>query len=69
VPWTAHAKNEDILRTAGCKPELLNIVKERKVSYLGHILRGGKYYIPKLILEGKPGKKATLLAEEQRGLV
>jgi len=53
VPWTAHATNKEILRTAGCERELLNIVKERKVSYFGHILRGGKYYIPKLILDGK----------------
>jgi len=57
----AHATNEEILRTAGCERELLNIVKERKVSCLGPIVRGGKYYITKLILQGKiagcrPGK-------------
>lgn len=63
VPWTAHATNEEVLRTAGYEREMLNIVKERKVSYLGHILRGDKYYIPKLILQGKiegrrgPGRK------------
>ncbi|ENN78857.1 hypothetical protein YQE_04688, partial [Dendroctonus ponderosae] len=39
VPWTAHATNKEILRTAGCEREILNIVKERKVFYLGHILR------------------------------
>jgi len=59
MPWTAHATNEETLRTAGCERELLNIVKERKVSYLGHILGGVKYYIPKLIPEGK--------IEERRG--
>lgn len=53
VPWTARATNEEILRTAGCERGILNIVKERKVSYLGHIFTGGKYYISKLILQGK----------------
>lgn len=63
IPWTAHTTNEEVLRTAGCERELLNIVKERKISYLGHILRGSKYHIPKLILQGKiegrrgPGRK------------
>jgi len=33
--------------------ELLGIVKVRKISYLGHILRGARYSIPKLILQGQ----------------
>jgi len=53
VPWIAHAINEEILRTACYEREILSIVKERKVSYIDHIFRGGKYHIPTLILQGK----------------
>lgn len=32
---------------------LKDIVKERKIKYLGHILRGDSYKILRLIIEGK----------------
>ena len=63
IPWTAHRSNEEVLEMAGVQRELLHIVKNRKISYLGHILRGDRYSIPKLILQGKiegrrgPGRK------------
>ena len=55
--------NDEVLRRAGVERELLSIVKQRKTSYLGHILRGDRYSIPKLTIQGKiegrqgPGRK------------
>ena len=63
ISWTEHITNDDVLLRAGVERELLNIVKQRKTSYLGHILRGSRYFIPKLIVQGKiegrrgPGRK------------
>lgn len=53
ISWTDHMSNNDVLLRAGVERELLDIVKQRKTSYLGHILRGDRYSIPKLILQGK----------------
>ena len=55
--------NDEVLLRAGLERELLGIVKQRKTSYLGHILRGDRYSIPKLTIQGKievrrgPGRK------------
>ena len=55
--------NDQVLLRAGVERELLGIVKQRKTSYLGHILRGDRYSIPKLTIQGKiegrrgPGRK------------
>lgn len=53
IPWTAHVTNEEVLRRAQCDRELLHIIKQRKTAYLGHIVRGSRYDILKLIMEGK----------------
>lgn len=63
IPWTEHATNDEVLRRARVDRQLMDTVKQRKVSYLGHILRGRQYSIPRLILQGKiegrrgPGRK------------
>jgi len=46
------AQNQEVLRMAVPR-EWFGIVKVRKISYLGHILRGATYSIPKLILQCK----------------
>ncbi|VEN57771.1 unnamed protein product [Callosobruchus maculatus] len=53
IPWTAHVTNEDVLRQARCERELVQIVKKRKTAYLGHIMRGRRYELLQLIMEGK----------------
>lgn len=53
IPWTAHVTNEEVLRRAQCERELVHTVKKRKTAYLGHIMRGSRYEILKLIMEGK----------------
>lgn len=35
------------------KTEIVNMIKERKLRYLGHIMRNTKYQLLKLILQGK----------------
>ena len=40
VPWTARRSNEDVLRMAGTKRELLSVIRKRQLGFLGHILRG-----------------------------
>lgn len=53
ISWTTHTSNEEVLRQLNKDRELLNIIKARKVGYFGHIMRGSKYHIPRLIIQGK----------------
>ena len=54
IPWTEHVRNEDVLRIAGLENrELFEHIKKRKISYLGHIIRGERYDFQRLILQGK----------------
>lgn len=53
IPWTARVTNEDVLKRIGKTRELLKAIKKRKTAYLGHVIRGDKYNILQLILEGK----------------
>lgn len=40
--------------------ELLNTIKERKMQYLGHVMRGDRYEILRLIIEGKVQEKRSV---------
>lgn len=53
IPWTRRMTNENVIGMMGTDRELLQHVKRRKTSYLGHIYRGPKYQLLKLIMEGK----------------
>ncbi|KAI5746880.1 hypothetical protein M8J77_008501 [Diaphorina citri] len=53
ISWTDHVTNLEVLRRMGKEPEILHEVKKRKLSYLGHIMRGPKYEILHLIIQGK----------------
>lgn len=53
IPWTAHITNTEVYNRIGRERELLNIIKIRKTSYLGHILRNEKYHVLQLIVKGK----------------
>ena len=53
ISWTEHISNEEVLGQLNKDRELLTTIKARKVSYFGHIMRGTKYYIPRLIIQGK----------------
>ncbi|KAG1650363.1 hypothetical protein GQR58_028094 [Nymphon striatum] len=57
VSWTERKTNEYVLRMLGIKKQLLNIVKERKLKYYGHIKR--HQTVQRITLEGKvEGKRS-----------
>lgn len=41
ISWRDKIKNETVLKKAGCRRELEGIIKMRKASYAGHVLRSG----------------------------
>lgn len=60
VSWTEHKTNVHILQMMKKDKELLLTIKERKIQYLGHVMRGSRYEILRLIIEGKiDGKRSV----------
>ena len=53
IPWTDRKTNDEVPQFMNCDRELLKIIKQRKMAYLGHIMRNEKYNILQLILQGK----------------
>jgi hypothetical protein len=40
--------------------EVLRSIKTRKLQYLGHIMRGQKYSVPQLVIQGKINGKRSI---------
>uniref|UniRef100_A0A8D9DVR2 Craniofacial development protein 2 n=1 Tax=Cacopsylla melanoneura TaxID=428564 RepID=A0A8D9DVR2_9HEMI len=60
ISWTDRVTNVNVLRRMGKEVEIINEVKKRKLTYLGHIMRGPKYEILHLIIQGKiMGKRSV----------
>lgn len=60
IPWTEHVTNVEVLRRMEKGVEILHEVKKRKLQYLGHIMRGQRYEILQLIIQGKiVGKRSV----------
>ncbi|XP_045480979.1 uncharacterized protein LOC123685370 [Harmonia axyridis] len=53
VSWKDRITNIEVLRRIGREKEVERTIKERKLQYLGHIMRGEKYNILRLIMQGK----------------
>ena len=53
ISWTDKISNTEVLRRANTQRELFTTIKLRKTSYFGHIMRGKKYVILQLVIEGK----------------
>lgn len=53
VSWTDFVSNAEILRRLNTERHLLHTIKIRKTTYFGHIIRGEKYQLLVLILQGK----------------
>lgn len=53
IPWTDRISNDEVLRRIGRKRKLLTIIKIRKTSYVGHILRSDKYLLLQNIMQGR----------------
>lgn len=52
--------NDDLLQPMGKQKQLLNIIKERETQYFGHVLRGERYYLLQLTIEGNVQGKRSL---------
>ena len=57
IPWKNKISNERVLLTGKTKREIIRIVKVRKMSYFGHIVRQDS--LQKVLLEGKVNGKRS----------
>merc|ERR1719244_2287 len=51
VSWTKHVSNEEILRRVGNPVRLMDVIRNRQLRFLGHVIR--KDGVEKLALTGK----------------
>lgn len=59
ISWVDRVTNAEVLERMSKSKELLDTVKERKIQYLGHVMRGEKYELLRIVLEGKiKGKRS-----------
>src|SRR6218665_2239350 len=52
VSWTQKKTNEWVLETVGMEGGLLSIIKRRKLSYFGHVMRKEGDCLEKEIMQG-----------------
>uniref|UniRef100_A0A8D8TH11 Uncharacterized protein n=1 Tax=Cacopsylla melanoneura TaxID=428564 RepID=A0A8D8TH11_9HEMI len=60
ISWMQKITNVEVLNRMQKEKELLQTIKERKIQYLGHILRGEKYALLQLIFQGNIEGKRSL---------
>ena len=53
LSWKDKVTNDEVMRRMGKRKEILNTVKIRKLQYLGHVMRGEKYHLLQLVIQGK----------------
>lgn len=53
ISWTDRISNIEVLTRMQKEVEVISTIKKRKLEYLGHIMRGPKYRLLQLILQGK----------------
>jgi len=53
IPWTDRVTNSEVLNRLSTEREILLSIKRRKVAYFGHVIRGPKYELLQLIVQGK----------------
>src|SRR5688572_29384839 len=51
ISWTDKVTNEDVLRRVGIERQLIYMLRGRKKSWIGHVLRGNS--LLKEVLEGR----------------
>ncbi|CAG9833668.1 unnamed protein product [Diabrotica balteata] len=57
ISWTEHVTNIEVFQRIGKETNIANTIKQRKLEYLGHILRHDKYRLLQLIVQGKIDSK------------
>lgn len=60
IPWTDRITNAEVLNRMQKECEIINTMKKRKLQYLGHIMRGQKYTLLQLIVQGKISGKRSI---------
>lgn len=53
ISWIDKVSNLEVLRRMNKNVEVLKTIKTRKLEYFGHMIRGEKYTLLQLILQGK----------------
>lgn len=53
ISWVQKITNEEVLSRMRKWREFMLAIKERKTRYIGHFMRGEKYELLRLIIEGK----------------
>lgn len=53
ISWKDKITNVEVLVKMQKECEIINTIKKRKLEYLGHIMRGSKYTLLRLIMQGK----------------
>lgn len=60
ISWTDKVTNKEVLRRVEKETELIFTIQRRKLEYLGHVMRGPKYEILRLIIQGKISGKRSI---------
>lgn len=60
ISWVERVTNIEVLRRMKKEREIILTIKERKLLYLGHIMRGDKYQLLQLIVQGKISGKRSV---------
>ena len=50
ISWIKKITNEEVIRRIGCQRRLIDIINERKLTFIGHVLRSE--HLSKLLLTG-----------------
>lgn len=53
ISWMDKVINLEVIGRMGNEPEILRTIKRRKLEYLGHVMRGQRYALLQLIIQGK----------------
>lgn len=60
ISWMQRVTNVEVLKRMNKEQELLKTVKVRKLQYIGHVIRGDRYKMLRLIMDGRiEGKRSV----------
>ncbi|CAG9837806.1 unnamed protein product [Diabrotica balteata] len=60
ISWTERVTNQDVLLKMGKECEVIRTIRTKQLEYLGHIMRGEKYYLLRLTIQGKISGKRNV---------
>ena len=64
ISWTEHRTNEEVLKKIEEKRSLMDIIRTRQKSWIGHILRGNS--LQREIMEGRMEGKRVKVRPRQK---